>query len=349
MATLHGVIAKSVRRPPVIADVARVAGVSVPTVSRVLTGSVPVSPAKRALVMAAIEKLGYRPSAAARALASGRVLMIAVLASNTTRYGYASTLRGVEEGARAAGYTVVITVVESADPPIVDEAVALVLGQPVAGVIVLEFDPAGVRASRALPDSLPVVGASAGRVVRRTRPHAYLDDRAAAMGAVDYLLGLGHRTVHHVAIPPSGGPNAGRASGWRDALIAAGAPVPELIGAGWDPASGYEVGARLARDESVTAVLAGNDELAIGLMRAFADAGRSVPGDVSVVGFDDEPFAAMWTPGLTTVAQDFGGLGRRAFDLLESLIRTGASPRTSTRTPQLVIRNSAGPPRAPRV
>ena len=122
--------------------------------------------------------------------------------------------------------------------------------------------------------------------------------------------------------------------------------MPELIGAGWDPASGYEVGARLARDESVTAVLAGNDELAIGLMKAFVDAGRSVPGDVSVVGFDDEPFAAMWTPGLTTVAQDFGGLGRRAFDLLESLIRTGSSPRASIDTPQLVLRESAGPPHA---
>src|ERR1035437_7586153 len=346
MATLHGVIPKSVRRPPVIADVARVAGVSVPTVSRVLTGSVPVSAAKRALVTSAIEKLGYRPSAAARVLAGRPVSMIAVLASNTTRYGYASTLGGIEEGARAAAYTVVITVVESEDPAIVEEAVALVLGQPVAGVIVLEFDAASVRASRALPDILPVVGASAGRVVRRTRPHAYLDDRAAAMRAVEYLLGLGHRTVHHVAIPPSGAPNSGRASGWRDALIAAGRAVPELIGPGWDPASGYEVGVRLARDDSVSAVLAGNDELAIGLMRAFVDAGRSVPGDVSVVGFDDEPFAAMWTPGLTTVAQDFGGLGRRAFDLLESVIRTGASPRTSTRTPQLVIRTSAGPPRA---
>jgi DNA-binding LacI/PurR family transcriptional regulator len=340
------VIAKSARRPPVIADVARVAGVSVPTVSRVLTGSVPVSPAKRALVMAAIEKLGYRPSAAARALVSGRVSMIAVLATNTTRYGYASTLRGVEEAARAAGYIVVITVVESEERSIVDAAVALVLGQPVAGVIVLEFDPAGVHVSRALPDSLPVVGASAGRVVHRTRPHAYLDDRAAAARAVEYLLGLGHRTVHHVAIPPSGGPNAGRASGWRDALIAAGAPVPDLIEAGWDPPSGYAAGARLARDESITAVLAGNDQLAIGLMRAFADAGRSVPGDVSVVGFDDEPFAAMWKPALTTVSQDFAGLGRRAFELLESLLRTGSSPRASIDTPQLVLRESAGPPRA---
>jgi DNA-binding LacI/PurR family transcriptional regulator len=124
--------------------------------------------------------------------------------------------------------------------------------------------------------------------------------------------------------------------------------VPELVAADWDPASGYAAGVELARDESVTAVLAGNDQLAIGLMSAFVDAGRSVPGDISVVGFDDEPFAAMWRPALTTVAQDFAGLGRRAFELLESLLRTGSSPSASTDTPALVVRESAGPPRAGR-
>jgi len=331
----------------VIADVARVAGVSVPTVSRVLTGAMPVSAAKRALVMAAIEELGYRPSAAARALAAGRPQsIISVLASNTTKYGYALTLQGVEEAARAAGYIVVITVVESQHPAIVRATIDLVLGQPVAGVIVLEFDPAGVQASRALPARVPAVGASAGHIVNRTRPHAYLDDRAAAVAAVDYLLGLGHRTVHHVAIPASGAPVAGRAAGWRDALVAAGAPVPDLVAADWDPASGYAAGVALARDQDVTAVLAGNDQLAIGLMSAFVDGGLSIPGDISVVGFDDEPFAAMWKPALTTVAQDFAGLGRRAFELLELLLRTGSSPRASTDTPQLVVRGSTGPPRA---
>lgn len=328
-----------------IADVARVAGVSVPTVSRVLTGSTPVSPGKRALVMAAIETLGYRPNAAARALVSGHQSMIAVLAANTTRYGYASTLQGVEEAARAAGYIVVITVIESEDRAVVDAAVALVLYQPVAGAIVLEFDKIGLTASRALPDNLPVVGASAGWAAHRTRPHAYLNDRAAAVHAVEYLLGLGHRTVDHVAIPAPGAPTGGRASGWRDALTAAGVSVPEPIEGGWDPASGYQAGVLLAQDPSVTAVLAGNDELAIGLMRAFADAGRSVPGDVSVVGFDDEPFAAMWTPALTTVAQDFVGLGRRV-----RAARIGAAHRglgrTSTATPRLVLRDSAGPPPA---
>ena len=333
------------RKPPVIADVARVAGVSVPTVSRVLTGSTPVSAAKRAQVMAAIETLGYRPNAAARALVSGRQSMISVLAGNTMRYGYAATLQGVEEAARAAGYLVVITVVESEDPEVVDAAVGLVLGQAVAGAVVLEFDAAALAASRALPATVPVVTVSSVTPGERMRPHAELDDRSAAGEAVRYLLGLGHRTVHHVAIP-STGPEVGRTIGWREALVAAGAPVPEPVAAGWEPSSGYDAGVLLARDPEVTAVLAGNDQLAIGLMRAFSDAGRAVPDEVSVVGFDDEPFAAMWSPPLTTVAQDFVGLGRRAFGMLAELMRTGASTARSTAVPQLLVRGSSAPPSA---
>ncbi|MCC2309521.1 LacI family DNA-binding transcriptional regulator [Cellulomonas chengniuliangii] len=333
------------RRPPVIADVARVAGVSVPTVSRVITGSTPVSAAKRAQVMAAIDELGYRPNAAARALVSGRHSMISVLAGNTTRYGYAATLQGVEEAARAAGYLVVITVVESDEQAVVDSVVDLVLGQAVAGVVVLEFDAAGIAAARALPESVPVVTVSATRPGEHDRPHADLDDRSAAAEAVDYLLGMGHRTVHHVSIPSSG-PEVGRTLGWRDALAAAGAPEPEPMAPGWHPAAGYEAGVLLAQDPAVTAVLAGNDQLAIGLMRAFMDAGRSVPQDVSVVGFDDEPFAAMWSPPLTTVAQDFVGLGRRAFGMLMDLARTGRSTARSTAIPPLVLRGSAAPPPA---
>ncbi|MFI2754459.1 LacI family DNA-binding transcriptional regulator [Cellulomonas sp. P22] len=331
------------RRPPVIADVARVAGVSVPTVSRVLTGSTPVSEEKRALVHAAIEKLGYRPNAAARALVSGRHSMISVLAGNTTRYGYAATLQGVEEAARAAGYLVVITVVESDEPDVVDSAVGLVLGQAVAGAVVLEFDAAGIAAARAVPGSVPVVTVSATRPGTHARPHAELDDRCAAAEAVDYLLGLGHRTVHHVSIP-STGPEVGRTLGWRDALVAAGAPVTEPMAPGWHPSAGYDAGVHLARDPEVTAVLAGNDQLAIGLMRAFMDAGRSVPEDVSVVGFDDEPFAEMWSPALTTVRQDFVGLGHRAFALLDEQLRTGTSEARSTAVPRLVVRGSAAPP-----
>jgi len=278
----------------------------VPTVSRVLTGSIPVSEEKRERVLAAIAELGYRPSGVARALVGGRGSMVGVIALNTTRYGYSRTLEGV---------------------------------------VVFEFDPVGVAVSRALPDVVPVVAVAAAGQSRSPHPHAYLDDRVAALEATEYLLGLGHETVHYLAIPTTD-TRTGRARGWRQALVEAGIPVNEPELASYDPASGYEVGRRLAEDESVTAVLCGNDELAIGLMRALSEVGRTVPGDVSVVGFDDQPFAAMWTPALTTVAQDFVDLGHRAFALLYDRLTTGTSAHRSSARPRLVVRESTAPPRA---
>jgi DNA-binding LacI/PurR family transcriptional regulator len=330
-------------RRPVIADVARFAGVSVPTVSRVLTGSVPVSEARRARVMAAIEELGFHPNAAARALVSGRRSMIGIIAPNTTRFGYARTLQGVEEAARAAGYVVVIVVVESEEPAEIQAAIGLLLGQAVAGIVVIEFDPVAVAVAKALPAAIPAVVAGSARKRNSPLPRAFVHDQTLAAEATRYLLSLGHKTVHHLAIPAATG-RTGRAMGWRAALVAAGVPVPEQVDASWDPASGYEAGRRFVDDPDVTAVLCGNDELAIGLMRALSEAGRSVPGDVSVVGFDDQSFAAMWVPSLTTVAQDFDELGRRAFALLETRIRTGRSAQTSSVSPRLVIRESTAPP-----
>lgn len=315
-----------------------------PTVSRVLNGTVPVSEQKRDQVMAAIEHLGFRPNAAARALVNGSRSLIGVIAFNTFRYGYSRTLQGIQGAARDVGYVVVIAVVESDQPEARRAAIDLLLGQTVAGVVVLEFDPVGVAITEGLPDNLPVVAAAAAGRTRSPRPHAYLDDRIAAREATAYLLGLGHRTVHYLAIPATDS-RTGRALGWRQALLDAGAPVHEPVTAAYDPDSGYEAGRVLAADPTVTAVLCGNDELAIGLMRALAEAGRVVPRDVSVVGFDDQPFAAMWVPALTTVEQDFVDLGRRVFGLLHSLLTSGTSAHTSSARPRLVVRESTAPPR----
>jgi DNA-binding LacI/PurR family transcriptional regulator len=325
--------------------VARAAGVSIPTVSRVLSGSVPVSDEKRNQVMDAVARLGYRPNPAARALAKGDRSMIGVIALNTVRYGYARTLQGIQEAARAAGYLVLIAVVESEDADEMDAAIDLMLSQTVAGVIVIEFDPVGVAISRQLPDGVPVVAAAAAGQTRSPHPHAYLDDRVAAREATQYLLNLGHETVHYLAIPETDS-RTGRALGWRQALVDADAPLHEPLAAAYDPQSGYTVGRALAEDPGVTAVLCGNDELAIGLLRALGEVGRRVPEDVSVIGFDDQPVAAMWSPSLTTVHQDFVDLGRRVFGLLLSLVSTGVSPRTSSAKPRLVIRESTAAPRS---
>lgn len=328
-------------KPPVIDDVARRAGVSVPTVSRVLTGAAKVSDDKRARVLAAIEELKFRPSAAARALVARAPKSIAVLAGDTSRYGYAETIRGIEESARNAGYLVTITVVETPHDDSVDVAVSLVLNQPLAGVIVLKFDPAGVAALQKIPSDIPTVSISGLR--EPGVPQAVFQEAAAAEHLVSYLLELGHKTVEHVRIPPSRKED-GRTTGWRRALKDADAEVHEPLDATWEPESGRIIGRELGTRDDVTAIFCGNDEIAMGVIRGLSEVGKSVPSDVSVVGFDDHPLAAMWNPPLTTVRQDFASLGARGFELLEGLLAGRPMKRFTAALPPLVIRDSAARP-----
>jgi len=320
--------------------VARLAGVSVPTVSRVLTGAARVSPERRRRVQEAIEELDYRPNRTARALVSGKADVIGVLTSRTAIHGYSMTLSGIENAARTAGYLVVISVVETREPGEVERVVEHVLGQTLAGVIVLNFDPIGVAVLEALPRHLAVVAVS-GEVTGE-HPQALLDEAAAAAELVTHLLELGHPTVHHVTVPPSRAEDS-RTTGWRAALEAAGAPVPALIPApSFDATDAVAIGAALARREDVSAVFCGNDEVAMGVITGLFDSGVRVPQDVSVVGFDDHPLARVWRPALTTVFQDFQDLGRRAFALLEDRLAGDLRATRSVVRPPLVVRDSAG-------
>jgi DNA-binding LacI/PurR family transcriptional regulator len=144
------------------------------------------------------------------------------------------------------------------------------------------------------------------------------DGTEAGRIATEHLLSLGHRTVWHVAGPGRWWSARERLDGWRAALRAAGVPEPPWIAGDWSPASGYAAGTRLARNPDVTAVFVANDDMAIGVMRAFTEAGRRVPADISVVGLDDIPTAAYLSPPLTTVRQDFDALAR---DGLTHLVR----------------------------
>jgi DNA-binding LacI/PurR family transcriptional regulator len=165
---------------------------------------------------------------------------------------------------------------------------------------------------------------------------------AAAMG---HLLGLGHRTVHHLAGPADSAPAEVRLTAWRTALLAAGRAVPEPIRGDWSASSGYTTGQALARDHDATAILCANDEMAAGLLRALHEAGRAVPGDVSVVGFDDIPLSEFTWPPLTTVHQDFPEIGARLVSLLLRQIRGGENLASHHETvpTTLVVRRSTGP------
>jgi DNA-binding LacI/PurR family transcriptional regulator len=238
-----------------------------------------------------------------------------------------------------------VRVVESASDADVQQAVDYVSDPSAGGVVVIAFDPAGGRVLDALSLDVPAIGAiEPAAAPEIDRPAICLDERVAAAEATQHLLDLGHRTVHHVTIPSEMRTSV-RQAGWRDALERAGASVPAVIPAGWDAHGAYRAGLVLAEDPQVTAVLCGNDDLALGVRRALFEAGRDVPGDVSIVGFDDVPGAALWTPALTTVRMDFAALGRACFAGVAAQLLGYPPAEAVLAPPRLIVRESTAPPR----
>ena len=330
------------KRPPTIADVARVANVSLPTVSRVLTGATPVREPTRNKVLAAIKELGYRPNGAARALVQGQQPIVGVITRDTSAFGYGRMLMSIEDRARRAGYVVAIAVLEPGDAERTSTALDVLLAQPIVGVIVLDYNSYDADRLRARLGPIPIATVMHGSDFEMQIPHVFVDDRRAAREVTRHLLSLGHTTVHHVAVAgPHGRPHA-RELGWREALEEAGAPAPAPQRADWSIASGRVAGSALAQDPSVTAVFCSNDELAFAVMRSLHEAGRHVPDDVSVAGIDDVPLAELWVPSLTTYRLDFGWAGAAVFELLTDPMdgaRAAGIP-----VAQLLVRESTAPP-----
>ncbi len=331
-----------------MADVGRLAGVSHQTVSRVINGSRHVSPATRARVLAAMETLDYRPNSIARALATGRTRTLGVVSTDTTLYGPAQTLFGIERAAHRAGYFILIASMRALDRGTMAEAVDRLRVQGVEGVLVIVSEVAAAQALLEASPDVPLVAVEAGP--ERGFPVVSVDQRAGATLATAHLLELGHPTVHHVTGPPTSLESQLRLVGWETTLAAARAPVPEPLVGDWGPLSGYHAGRRLARDPEVSAVFASNDQMALGVLRAMHEAGRRIPEEISLVGFDDIPEAPYFTPTLTTVRQDFGEVGSRSLAVLVSAIEAyaqgGQPPEGSLVAPELVVRASSANHRA---
>ncbi|MFC4057047.1 LacI family DNA-binding transcriptional regulator [Planomonospora corallina] len=333
----------SKERLPVMADVARLAGVSHQTVSRVLNDHPNVRAETRTRVMEAIDRLGYRRNLVARALVTRHSRTLGVVSFDTTLYGPASTVYGIEQAARAAGYFVSIVSLTSIDRAGVRDALGYLTEQAVDGIVVVAPQRSAARALTDLPAGAPVVaveGGAAGDVSTVS-----VDQVAGARLATEHLLGLGHETVWHVSGPSDWLEAEGRVEGWRAALAAAGRREPEMLVGDWSPRSGYEAGRRLAGMEDVTAVFVANDQMALGVLRAFAEEGVRVPERISVVGFDDIPESEFFSPPLTTVRQDFAAVGRRSIEMLLRRIETGErrGRETSVVPPRFVERASTAP------
>jgi DNA-binding LacI/PurR family transcriptional regulator len=308
---------------PSLLDVARLAGVSHITVSRVMNKVSGVRATTRDSVLAAMRQLGYQPNAAARALVTGRSRSIGVVCYNTALFGPAAALLGLEQAAREAGYAVTIVGIDRLDARSVERSVQALLHQGVAGVAIISPQVAVADALRDMPHPLPMVtlwGQGDLGV-----PNIVAAEAQGARLATTHLLELGHVTVWHVAGPPGRYGAQEREKAWRATLRAAGAEAPKVLGGDWSARSGYLAGRRLLRLPQASAVFVASDQMALGLLRALHEAGRRVPGDISVVGFDDLPEAAYFTPPLTTIRQDFGAIGAASLRMLLAQIEGGAA------------------------
>ena len=327
-------------------DVAKLAGVSHQTVSRVLNDHPNVREQTRLRVQAAINELGYRPNKAARLLVTGTSQVIGVVSRSSTLYGPAATLSSARGGgASGAASRSTWRAFARLDRQPIADAIGRHLDQRVAGLVIIAPVESANDALDDLPEDIPLVTID-GDPDRPTEL-VTVDQEAGAYAATRHLLDAGHATVWHVSGPDDWFDARGRVAGWRRALTEAGAEIPPLMSADWLAASGYRNGQILARMADVTAVFAANDHLALGILRALHERGRRVPNDVSVIGFDDVPEAAYYIPPLTTVRPDFDAVAAASIDLLLAQITSGH--RLGDRrvlTPTLITRESVAPPRA---
>lgn len=331
------------RRAPSIDDVARLAGVSAQTVSRVSRGSDKVRPSTHDKVLVAMRQLGYVPNRAARALRSGSYHVIGVLTQQVERTGEAHTLSGVLDAARARGIAVTVTQVNHPEADAVHAAVTDLVRQPVEGLVIVQSGRATAE-HLALPPGLPV--ASSDSALVGYYPSASADQVGGVEAAIDHLVGLGHRQVQHVCGPEDSQSARLRQTAWARRLEQHGLPVPPPLPGGWEATDGYRAGCLLAEDPQVTAVFCANDEVALGLVCALQQRGRRVPQDVSVVGFDGLSLGAYTSPPLTTVQLDFHRAGATMVELIMEQIEEGPKDgaRRVTIPTKLVVRSSTAPP-----
>ncbi|MEM9225706.1 MAG: LacI family DNA-binding transcriptional regulator [Pseudomonadota bacterium] len=336
-------------RPPraiTIDDVAERAGVSAKTVSRVLNNEPNVRPVKRDLVMRAARELGYRPNPAARSLAGARSFLLAHLHDNPVPEYVGSVNAGIYEACRARGYFLLPEHVDPNAPDRLERVERFLMTSRIDGVILSPpiCDDAAVIAMLQDGD-IAYASLSPARQPVRT-PVMRMDDSAAAETATAHLIELGHERIGFIAGPAGHRASASRMEGFRAAMSAAGLAIDEgLIAEGsYSLHSGVDAAKLLiSRDARPTAIFAANDDMAVGAMTAIMSRGLSIPGDISVCGFDDTRLAGAVWPPLTTIHQPVEAMARRAAERL--MVPDDDSPLEEVFPFELVVRASTGPAR----
>jgi DNA-binding LacI/PurR family transcriptional regulator len=312
----------------------------------VVNGAAQVSDSARAKVLAAIDELGYVPNRAARALVTRQTESVALVVSESDERFFAepffaAIVRGVSNELAGTPYRLLLSIVQS--PRDRSRIESFLTPQHVDGVLLLSLHGDDPLPSRLEDRGLPAVlgGRPAG-----SEPPCYvdIDNEAGAALAVTHLLRSGRRRVATVTGPQDMAAGVGRLAGWRRALTDAGVGADDelVVHGDFGEASGAE-GARrlLERRPDIDAVFAASDPMALGVLHTLAEHGRSCPGDVAVVGFDDSPIARHSAPPLTTVHQPVEAMGRQMVRLLVERMAGGPAEQHVVLDPHLVVRASA--------
>lgn len=322
-----------------IKDVARAAQVSIATVSRVSNGNPRVDPELAERVNRAIEMLGYRPNVTARRLVAGRTLLVGALVPDLSNPFFPSVLRGFTAAAEEAGYSVVVA--ESGEH--VEREMRLSLG------LLAQTDALVLFSPRMDSDSLTELASQPSPTVcvNRTQsglgmPCVTVDEYEGALCLAGHLAGLGHRRIAYLQGPPRSWSGSER---WRAlrAASAFGLEVEEVV-CGPDLDSGFAVASSVI-DSGVTAVVAFNDYVALGLLSGLRDLGVNVPGDLSVAGFDDIPFSAYTSPSITSIRRPVVELGQQAWQALEARLEGRTATDPPVLSGELICRESTSAPR----
>lgn len=331
-----------------IYEIARRAGVSPSTVSRVLNGTAPVAAGKRDAVLAVVESLHYRPNLAAQGLARGHFRTIGVFTQDILSAFYGQVLKGIELGLSDTPYYPVFASNSSGQADEAGKRLELLLARRVDSIVIVGGeipDEQIVEAARKVP--VVAIGRYVGALAQRC---LHVENTEGAQEATRHLIELGHRRIAHITGRRFHRDATERIEGYRRALVEAGLPLDARLVVEGDfvEPSGFAAIKQLLRKRvAFTAVFAANDQMAMGARLALHQRGLRVPQDVSLVGFDDQPSCAYSCPPLTTVRQPTIEMGRAAARAIVQHLEGGplTLPNFST---ELVVRQSTAPPKGRR-
>jgi DNA-binding LacI/PurR family transcriptional regulator len=331
------------RRGATIYDVARLAGVSHQTVTRVLRGYEGIRPLTRERVQSALAELDYRPNMAARSLATNRSRRIGALVYELLQVGPSKTIQGASDAAREAGYVLDVVTVDPNDDEAVQSAFDVMRDEDLAGI--LAFAPMDLLSDRIRQArfAVPVLMETQADLDAAAR-HTSVSDQGMTQ-IVDHLVSLGHQRFFHVSGPLTWWASRNRVEAYEGALARHGAESRGTVEGAWSAESGYAAGLEFPLDAGVTAVVASNDQMALGVLRALSERGLRVPEQMSVTGFDDMPESAYFQPPLTTVRLDYPHQGRAFMRRMLALLDGREAADVAPATTELVVRSSTAAPR----